>query len=504
MAFWRANRLQKQAGWVPGLTVLTRPGRALQGIIAGTVLGVVLGIYTLGLSSLPPRLVPLFILAVLCPVIVLVVGNVRRLLLAAILLDIPLSIDMHLGYNFEAAALNAIGGLSVSITTISLLILYALWLGESLGGIKHHFRPKIWKSTTLSLAAYLAITGLSVVVARDVMLSLYEIVLLVQTFLLYIYIVATVRTRHDLLFIVTMLLLGLVLESMVMIGLKFVGHSISFAGISASMIGSRVGGTFGSPNAAASYLALFLAAAGGVLLTHLRRPYKWLAALAFGLGVVALIFTLSRGGWIGFVLSVIILCLLAWRRGWLSLSARLVIICSVLIISVLFQHTISARLLGAQPGAATAEGRLIMMELALKVIEDNPILGVGANNFALTIEQYATSQFSGAWLHVVHNKYLLVWAETGLGGLIAFLLFLAITIRWGWQCSRLNDRLLAPLALGLMAAILGQMAHMFLDLFNGRAQVQGLWVVASLITVISNIGRVGVKDVVESTTLDYK
>ncbi len=45
MTFWLANRLQKQGGWMPGLTMLTRPGSAMQGIIAGTVVGLVLGIY---------------------------------------------------------------------------------------------------------------------------------------------------------------------------------------------------------------------------------------------------------------------------------------------------------------------------------------------------------------------------------------------------------------------------------------------------------------------------
>ena len=57
----------------------------------------------------------------------------------------------------------------------------------------------------------------------------------------------------------------------------------------------------------------------------------------------------------------------------------------------------------------------------------------------------------------------------------------------GWQCSRLNDRFLSPLALGLTAAVAGQMGHMLIDVFNSRPQVQLLWLVAGLVTAMRNL-----------------
>ena len=44
-------------------------------------------------------------------------------------------------------------------------------------------------------------------------------------------------------------------------------------------------------------------------------------------------------------------------------------------------------------------------------------------------------------------------------------------------------------ALGFTAAILGHMAHMFVDLFNQRWQVQLLWLIAGLITAIYIVGE---------------
>jgi putative inorganic carbon (hco3(-)) transporter len=491
MAFWRAERPPKQVSWVTAMfvrrrTALTGQGSILQWAIAGTV-GIVLGIYTVGVASLPPQWTALLVIAGLCPFVVMIIGNVRRLLLAIIILDIPFQVDVHAAYRYDIAELNALGGLSISVTMVSLVVLYALWLGELLGRMKRQSRPQVWTSTTLSLTAFLAFTTLSMMVARDVTLSLYELFLLSQMFLLYIYVVATVHTRQDVLFIATMLLIGLVLESLVMIGLRFVGHSITVAGILARIDGgTRVGGTLGSPNVAASYLSLFLTLAMSVLLTRLGQSYKLLAMLAFGLGGVALIFTLSRGGWIAFVLAIAILCLLAWRRGWLSLEVPLVAVFGVLLLSLLFQDAILIRIFGDDEGSA--HSRLPLMKLAFKIIEDNPVLGVGANNFAIAINQYVTPEFGGEWISVVHNKYLLIWAEIGLGGLVAFLLFLATTIRLGWQCWKFNDRMLSPLALGLTAGIVGQMGHMFVELFNSRPQVQSLWFIAGFITAMSNLG----------------
>jgi len=48
-------------------------------------------------------------MATLCPFLAMIVGNVRKLFLAIILLDIPFQLDIHLGYRTEAAELAPLG-----------------------------------------------------------------------------------------------------------------------------------------------------------------------------------------------------------------------------------------------------------------------------------------------------------------------------------------------------------------------------------------------------------
>ena len=88
------------------------------------------------------------------------------------------------------------------------------------------------------------------------------------------------------------------------------------------------------------------------------------------------------------------------------------------------------------------------------------------------------------FLFAVHNKYLLVLAETGFVGLLAYLAFLLSTVRKGWQCWRFCDEPLSLVALGLTVGIVGHMVHMTVDVFRGRPTQQLVWLIAGLLTAM--------------------
>jgi O-antigen ligase len=150
------------------------------------------------------------------------------------------------------------------------------------------------------------------------------------------------------------------------------------------------------------------------------------------------------------------------------------------LLAVLFQNAITARLSTNVANERAAYSRVPLVHLAFRMIEENPVRGVGANNFVLRMEDYVTQDTRNEWLSTVHNKYLLVWSETGTPAFCAFLWFLVITFRRGWQCwLQSYDSLLAFLGLGLTAAVLGFSIHMLVDAFNGYPDM--LWVLAALV-----------------------
>lgn len=431
------------------------------------------------------------VVAVLSPFLVLTSDFVPRILLAVVILDIPFEFGTHLYYRERDAALGALGGLSISATTLALAGLYLSWFIRSQAKKTSEARSSLHINVPLLL--YLIITAVSAAVAQDVSLSLFELALLLEACLIYFYVANNVRTRREVLFVVSFLLIGCVLESVAMIVLQFTGMPSTIWGLPTqiqveadpSWAFMRVGGSVGSPNFAAAYLSILLASAASVMFASVGRAQKWLAIGVLGLGGVALIFTFSRGGWLATALDMALICLLCWRRRGLSLKTPIVLILILGMLSLPLQSVISARLFEDDKGSA--ESRVPLMKLAFRIIEDNPVLGVGVNNFTVVMDRYLTSDFREGWLFAVHNKYLLVLAETGILGLLAFLAFLLDALRKGWQCWAIQDSLLSPLALGIMAGIAGHMVHMTVDVFRGRPTQQLLWLLAGLLAAMHRI-----------------
>jgi putative inorganic carbon (HCO3(-)) transporter len=424
--------------------------------------------------------------AIFAPLAVLNSRIVRRLLLAMLIIDIPLQLTTHLDFQQDAAAVGSLGGFDISLTTIALVGLFVSWWTGSLVAPYHRVVSPVHISYWPIF--YIVFVAMSTLVARDFTLSLFELFLLCQMFLLYIYILSNANSREDVMFALSVLILGLALESLFIIGMAFVGQKALVIHLSRhSLVGEgvrshRIAGTVGSPNLAAGYLSMLLAPAVSVLFTDLGRWYKRLAMLTFGVGVVGLILTGSRGGWMAFAVAIMTVCvfMLRGKRLWLGVAIAGNFL---LIIGLVFQDVITARY--GQAGMASAAARLPLIKLAWQIIKDHPLLGAGANNFTTVAKDYVShNRIWPEWFFTVHNKYLLVWAETGIGGLFAFLGFLMVTMRQLWKCWKCHDRLLSPLALGFMAGILGMMAHMLVDVYRGRAVVQAFWLIAALAAIM--------------------
>jgi len=108
--------------------------------------------------------------------------------------------------------------LSISATTIALAGLYVSWFIRSQANRSSHARPSFHVNCHFLL--YLAVTAISVAVAQDVSLSLFEVFLLLEACLVYFYVANNVRTRQDVLFVVSLLLIACLLESIAMILIK--------------------------------------------------------------------------------------------------------------------------------------------------------------------------------------------------------------------------------------------------------------------------------------------
>jgi O-antigen ligase len=458
------------------------PALGTAGFAAGLLLGLgVVATYAVG-GLLAVAVVGALAVAA---VLVLLFGT-ERVLVCAILVNLPLQIDAYLGYRVEDAALGALGGVQLSVTTLSLLLLAAR--GLLVPGAAPWATALRSARAWIPLALLLGLSALSVAWARDPTLAVYGLLSLLQPFVLFVYLSAALRTAADVRRTVDFLLVGLLLETACMV-LQFAG--VRLPGLLASEVWrsqaggavlSRVSGTLGTPNGAAAYLSVLLVIAFAVLMARPGRRRTWLAGAALASGGVGLALTLSRGGMLGAGAGVAVFVLLATRRRLLRIGPLLLAGALAAALAAVFGGELLAR---SSDLGGDGNGRVPLMVIAARMILSHPLVGVGANNFVAALPEFTTPEFSLTWIYVVHNYYLQVAAELGLLGLTLFVAFLASVARCAWTASRGSPGDLTLLAIGIVAALVVRAVHMQVDVFGGPSGWEMLVVLAAVASALA-------------------
>jgi len=230
-----------------------------------------------------------------------------------------------------------------------------------------------------------------------------------------------------------------------------------------------VGGVFGNPNDLATSLVLLVPLA--VMLGMRKRGAVRLTYLGFAVILgVAVIFTFSRGGFLGLVACGSVLL---WRLA--RQHAVATVLSTVLLIGV-FLATMpvgySARLTSMFDSSSDPTGsidaRRDLLNRALDLAIRHPIIGLGMGNF-----HYFSIQEQKA-----HNSYLEIAAELGVTGLIAYLIMLFAPFRSLRRIERATAQSNDPLGrekfyltVGIQASLAG---YLVCSLFGS---IQYLWFV---------------------------
>lgn len=201
-------------------------------------------------------------------------------------------------------------------------------------------------------------------------------------------------------------------------------------------IGRQLGSMLGDPNDLSLVLMFPLAFAIGLATTKGGSvSVRLLSFIIIILLMAAVIATQSRGGLLG---SLAVLGVFAIK---LIRSKALLILIGVVTTGVLFVAAgISDRASGgaAEEGIdASAMGRLYAWEAAIGMALDNPLTGVGLDNFYSNY--YFYSPHWDGLNHAVHSTWFGVLAETGILGLVVFICFIGSLIRTARRTLRSLD-----------------------------------------------------------------
>jgi putative inorganic carbon (hco3(-)) transporter len=256
----------------------------------------------------------------------------------------------------------------------------------------------------------------------------------------------------------------------------------------------RAFGTFGQPNPFGGFLGLLAPLALAGVLGYGQRAWRiWcverrfssaifvMAYYAAALGIMSLgiFFSWSRGAWLAFVVSMTVVIFALPRHIWQSVlfAGLMAAMVGVLWFSGFLPASVVDRIASSSQELFTLSDvrgvdistenyavveRLAHWQAALNMIERNPWFGVGFGGYEVVYPDYQLLNW-GEPLGHAHNYYLNVWAETGIIGLAAYLLFWGGVVWLAWRLRDSWDVLGRSVGVGLLGVCAYLFVHSVFD-----------------------------------------
>lgn len=165
-----------------------------------------------------------------------------------------------------------------------------------------------------------------------------------------------------------------------------------------------------------------------VFLLSRKSPSGWLFwGMLTVFFLTGLFFSYGRSGWIGFVAAVIVMSLIRYKPLIFVFPFLLIII---LLLIPAFSQRFSDISFSTQDDGTTStlEHRLGYWRAALEIHPNHPILGVGYG-----VGRYVVGDYRNRYPNMIHNDYISVLLETGIVGLILFILW---QVQWLYGLAR--------------------------------------------------------------------
>ena len=188
---------------------------------------------------------------------------------------------------------------------------------------------------------------------------------------------------------------------------------------------------------------------------------------------VCLMFTFSRGAWLGFVLTMCFMLILSSR----NMARKMVFLIPFFIGMLVLVPGLWDRLIFTFTPRGDAD-RIKVWHTAFLMIKESPFLGKGVGLF---MDNF--SRLSDLNTQYTHNCYLQIWAETGIFALLGFLGFIGVLLVNGIKAFKSNQNFLL---LGLVCGLFGFLVHSFFDTQLYSIQTSMLfWSMAGILSVLS-------------------
>lgn len=411
-----------------------RPARRPGSFLPGLLLGLVAGFWVLSLSQMEMRYTIYGLLAFIgvtfVPLVVRLVGSLDRLLLMVVVLTLQLEVSWAASF-WGYQKLAGPYGILISPILLGAAALFLLRAWRT--GFSLTIDPRLVRWTSCMFLAGV----LSAATAPDKSLTMYGLFEIGTIALIAFVLCEQCARREGLRTVVQCLDWTLVLQSVLIIGMFATGVQISLShGVRGGDYGyaetGRFAGTLGTPSAVASILVVCILSLVARIFEEPAGARRLWMGCQLALGTFAVLLTQTRSAWIGLVLGGGGIGWSLVRRGLLRPRQLMALLGVVVMAFLVAWPFIAGRVEAHHTDDAQIRWNLALT--AFEMIKTHPLVGVGLNCATQVVYHYAAlAGVAAAWVFIVHNQFLLVWAETGILGLVSFVALFkgALGRAWG-------------------------------------------------------------------------
>ena len=334
-----------------------------------------------------------------------------------------------------------------SIQNISFNLASILGIGIFIWGVIIILKNKI-KLQRIPLfwpwLAFFTFAIISSFFAESKSLALAEIIKLANVFIIYILVYDWIKSKADLSKFIRLIPLTIIVPSIFAIYQLIFEMGLNFGGLS-----NRLYGTFGHPNGFAFYLVIVISL---LLIYWLADPYfknkktlitkqitdrHWPVLPLIIFLFILLLFTYTRGAWVGMIIFLAVLGIFQYRK--LLFIGTVIVIGIAIIFPLLNNFTIDhydhdlqtvplvSRLTEKNEDADSWDWRVEMYQEMAPLALESPIFGSGLGSFEIVRSRTTANPYEAL---EAHNDYLRLAIETGIVGLILYIiLIIFISIR---------------------------------------------------------------------------
>jgi O-antigen ligase len=222
----------------------------------------------------------------------------------------------------------------------------------------------------------------------------------------------------------------------------------------------RLSATYGNPDHLAGYMEMAVPLILGFFLTGIKEGKRLIMIFMTMLMITALLFSQSRGAWIGFLLALCFMCVSLMRSRYFKYKRPIAVLtCFMIIALVILSSTdVVNRIRTFEQGEDVAEARLIVSKAVMKMIPDYALIGSGPGTFAFIFTQYQPPGLR-AYYTMAHNDYLHFISELGLAFVIIAIWMMIMFYRRGFKKMKHQSRLVRGITLGSMAGVSSILIH---------------------------------------------